>query len=74
MYSPRLAGRYFAILRSPFTLVVYDWMAGTVAYSLVLPPNQYPQSLDVRPDGKVAVLTRNPDESTNTCASERVMT
>jgi hypothetical protein len=38
----------------------------------VLPPNQYPQSLDVRPDGKVAVLTRNPDESTNTCASERV--
>jgi hypothetical protein len=72
VYSPRLAGRYFAFLRSPFTLVVYDWMAGTEAYKLVLPPNQYPQSLDVQPDGKVAVLTRNPDESTNTCSSERL--
>jgi hypothetical protein len=28
VYSPRLSGRYFAFLRSPFTLVVYDWMAG----------------------------------------------
>jgi hypothetical protein len=72
VYSPRLAGRYFAFLRSPFTLVVYDWMAGTEAVKLVLPPDRYPQSLDVQSDGKVVVLTRNPDESTNTCASERV--
>jgi hypothetical protein len=72
VYSPRLAGRYFAYLRSPFKLVVWDWVAGAEAYSLVFPPTQYPQSLDVDDDGKAAVLTRDPNESSNSCASERV--
>jgi hypothetical protein len=72
IYSPRLAGRYFAFLRSPFRLVVHDWQAGAQAYGLVLPETRYPQSLDVDGAGRAAVLTRDPDESTNSCVSDRI--